>query len=298
MNPEQPNNPTDPSLQPQVNPGQVTQPGAQPATISAQPVAVPPPQPFTPPPPQSVATEQQPTVTQPQLISQQPANFVAQPAAGTTGAPPASPKSKKKLVIAGIVVLVVLVLAGSAFALTQKKDASSSNPQKAADSHTPTEHASDSADDKVKEEEPAAQTELAINKLVGGDLGNTVTVTKMVRNFSDSDLESDEEGVLVEVKVETDGSYTGTPGESSFRLIIDGEEYRTAYLIGDTDMTKAGFTPFGSQSAKKGAPAVGYLSFAIPKSTKAITFRYHRAETKILGGEKLPAKDFDVVIVQ
>jgi hypothetical protein len=252
---------------------------------------------------------------QPENASNQPtqpaANYgVAQPSSQIPQTPqstsydslayntPMSPpsKSKKSAYIMGTALLIVLLIAGAAYAAMRpnKTSPKSSNTvdTSASSERQPANQATEQAAD-------AKQTETAINKVVATDLGKTTTVTKLIRNFSDEDLESNEEGVLVEVRVESDGTYTSVAGKSSYRLIgDDGKETRTAYLITDTDMSKAGFTPLASTSLKKGQPVTGYLAFAISKGSKKLTFRYHRTETKILGGQTLPAKDFDLVIAQ
>ncbi|MCA9332815.1 DUF4352 domain-containing protein [Candidatus Saccharibacteria bacterium] len=280
MNPDQQE---DANMQNNTNPGQVITPNAP----SSEPTINAPENPVSQSEPVVASEAQSPVnTTMPQPTASP--NPVQQPVVNHKQG-----KSKKPLIIAGVVIFVI-VLGGLAYALTNNKDSKSSS------STSPSIDSVDSLPendvDQEAEEEAAEKSEVVVNKVVGGDLGKTVTVTKVVRNFPDEDIEAGNEGVLVEVKVETDGTYTGTPGESSFRLVIDGEEYRTAYLINDDDITKGGYTPYGNPSAKKDQPVSGFLAFEIPKNSSNVSFRYHRGETKILGGDKLDAKDFDIVI--
>lgn len=196
-----------------------------------------------------------------------------------------------KLLIIGAVVVLVVIVTGVAYSAISKK-----SPKTELSGGQSTTTVPQETPEQKPAEEKAEKSEVAVNKVVGGDLGKTVTVTKIVRNFPDDDIKDGNEGVLVEVRVETDGTYTGTPGRSDFRLVIDGKEYRIAYLITGDDITKGGYLPYDLPTAKKGQPAVGYLAFEIPTKSSNVTFRYHRGETKILGGEKLAAKDFDTVI--
>ncbi len=197
----------------------------------------------------------------------------------------------------GLILLAFFVIAaigGVGYYTLQKSKDKSSTPKRN-DTSAPT------ATSDTKETESntaAAMQEIPVNKSVNNGYGFTITVNKAIRNFQDDDLEANEEGVLVEVTIEADGTYTGTPGKSSFRILADGgSEIKTAYLITGSDLDKAGYTPLPFKSATKGQPVTGFVAYAVPKGSKTLVFRYTRPVSKILGGSSVPEKSFDIKIL-
>lgn len=235
-----------------------------------------------------------PSVIPPQSSSPAPQAFPqsTQPPSNNQFSSLPGSRSKAPLVVAGAI-LGVILLGGIGFALL-----SSSNKKSANTNLTP--RANNILPNQAIEPTPtAAKQEIPINKSIKNNLGLTFTVTKVVRNFPDTDLSPSEEGFLVEVKVESEGSYTGAVGKSDFRILASGgAEIRNAYLITDSDVRAGGYTPLPTQGVKKDQPVIGLVAFTIPKGATKITFRHHQPQTKILGGQTLPAKDFDVVIIE
>jgi hypothetical protein len=258
--PTQPSPPTlDPLADPQSNPSVSPDP-----TLPQQQPKV---DPFTPPP-------KQPSFNDSPIITPSPTN-----------------NKKKIMMIVGGVILLALI-AGAIFALTSKSDPVANDSSALTDRELTTD------EDVVIEETPDSEkTELPLTgKAVTNELGFTVTATKLVRNLSTENKGDDEEVVLLDVSISTDGTYTGGPGATDLRILDEAsKEFRKTYSVPETELTALGYTPLSSTSSPKvGSPNVGYVAFAIPKGSKSLTLRLKQGETKIIGGGTIAAKDFDI----
>lgn len=148
------------------------------------------------------------------------------------------------------------------------------------------------------QEEVAKQETIKVGKSVKNDLGFTVTVDEIIRNYPSEDVREGEEAILLKVTVATDGKYSGTPGESNMRIVVDGEELRTSYLINDDDLEAAGYNVLGyDEKPKEGSSVSGHYPYVIPSDFENIKFRLSQSTTKVLGGEEVPANNFDVDIL-
>lgn len=210
--------------------------------------------------------------------------------------PPMGAKSNKKMfIIAGAVVLVLVVGGVVALSGGKEKSSTSSTPSPSSSSATP------AATQEDKKEEPAATaTTTPINKVLTGDLGLTITATKMTRNFQQKDFaadEPDQEAIVLDFTATSSDGYSLVISKSDFKLVTpDGKEYGYAFVLRDTELTAAGLTPWPGGAVKKGAPVSGVVAFGVPKNSPSLTLRYKQDEIKVIGANArtIPAKNIDV----
>lgn len=208
--------------------------------------------------------------------------------------PVSTPSSGKKLLVPVILVAVIL-LGGAAVAaavlLGSKKTASpsSSNHSASTYSTTPTPTPKPTL-------VPLSATTLS--QVIKANFGISITLQKLVQHYANKEFDQGDEGILVQSKMESDGSYTAYSGRSQFQIVADGKVVNASSRVKAIDLAAAGYPLMPEITLKKGLSASGYWLYAVPIGTKKVTFRFHQAATKILGGSTVPEKNYDVDLVQ
>ena len=153
------------------------------------------------------------------------------------------------------------------------------------------------APEETTESPAAAQTEIAVDQTITDEeYGNTIKITKLVRDFQAPSKTNIPEGggewVLVQLDTTAGDKYSGGI-QGGFTLYSGGELAGTTTGIIDDDMSAAGFTPWEEASA--GEQTTGWVAFQINNRADAYQFQYKRGAAKIIGQDKeIPEKIFSV----
>ena len=266
------------------------------------------PQPQTPmqPPQDIVAPGMQ---TPPQDMNTMSAEPVPQgmgsaPAGGMDGMPPQQqpaakpPKSRKTVLI--VVIVVVLLLVGASVLALVFLNGSSSNST----SPTPPVPEEQVLDETTSptgledETTTAPEETTTINQSKTSPLDYKITVQEMVQNpeVETSSLLSNEALVLLKVKVENTGEYSGGYF-SRFRVSVVDENDKTysATSTLDEDLEAAGYSPtYTFKEIKEGKSAEGYITFIVDNGVTPTAFEYESPKATVIGGDNIPAKTVSI----
>ncbi|QFQ31446.2 hypothetical protein EEW87_015595 [Janibacter melonis] len=123
------------------------------------------------------------------------------------------------------------------------------------------------------------------------ELGNTVEVTKIVRDFASEDFaniaEDGGEIVLVEIDAKAGDEFSGGVN-GPFKLRADGTDSSSTSIV-DDELEAAGMTPFDGPS--RGEEATGWLAFQINTRADSYEFVYTRLAAKVIGSDKTFPKE-------
>lgn len=136
------------------------------------------------------------------------------------------------------------------------------------------------------EEAPESQTLPVTITIVDDVLGDTISVTQMVRDFQPTDsgtavVEDGGEFVLLELDLAAGDQFSGGIQGGWKLLTADGELAGSATTILDEDMEAAGFTPLETPSS--GEAAKGWVAFQVNTRADAYQFEYKRGAAKVIG---------------
>ena len=159
----------------------------------------------------------------------------------------------------------------------------------------------DDSDDNTSNITAEPETKTINKSVTDSELGYTITVKKLVTNVpidADSYYATSSNGyvgVAVEVELKNHSEYTGGLYPSSLGLNVNGDgANRDSSMfkdyIADNSITALG----SSDSAARGTTKTGWLFFYTTDELENLVFRYTRRETKIIGGDTIPAKNFDI----
>lgn len=190
--------------------------------------------------------------------------------------------------LAALAAAAVLTLA--ACGGSDDSESSDSSPAAAESSATtePTEPTGSS-------EAPAAeQTQLKVDETIQDDaMGDTVTITGLVRDFPATSNTAIAEGggewVLVEIDAKSGEKYSGGLSGVFSLYTPDGTLAGASTTIIDADMEAAGFTPFESPDA--GEQGKGWQAFQVNTRADAYQLQYKRLGANVIGSDKtIPTK--------
>lgn len=123
------------------------------------------------------------------------------------------------------------------------------------------------------------------------ELGNTVEVTKIVRDFASEDFaniaEDGGEIVLVEIDAKAGDEFSGGVN-GPFTLRADGTDSSSTSIV-DDELEAAGMTPFDGPS--RGEEATGWLAFQVNTRADSYEFVYTRLAAKVIGSDKTFPKE-------
>lgn len=123
------------------------------------------------------------------------------------------------------------------------------------------------------------------------ELGNTVEVTKIVRDFASEDFaniaEDGGEIVLVEIDAKAGDEFSGGVN-GPFKLRADGTDSSSTSIV-DDELEAAGMTPFDGPS--RGEEATGWLAFQVNTRADSYEFVYTRLAAKVIGSDKTFPKE-------
>lgn len=123
------------------------------------------------------------------------------------------------------------------------------------------------------------------------ELGNTVEVTKIVRDFASEDFaniaEDGGEIVLVEIDAKAGDEFSGGVN-GPFKLRADGTDSSSTSIV-DDELEAAGMTPFDGPS--RGEEATGWLAFQVNTRADSYDFVYTRLAAKVIGSDKTFPKE-------
>lgn len=141
-------------------------------------------------------------------------------------------------------------------------------------------------------------SEEEIGKTINTDLGLSIAVDSMIRDFQIIYPQEGMEIILIKITASISENYNLLLSDSDFTVIADGGELGTTWRVVPRDLRDARIPPFGySRIINEDQPASGYLAFEIPSETTDLIFRYLRPETIVVfGDEALPTKEHDVII--
>lgn len=136
------------------------------------------------------------------------------------------------------------------------------------------------------EEAPESETLPVTITIVDDVLGDTISVTQLVRDFQPTDngsavVEDGGEFVLLELDLTAGDQFSGGIQGGWKLLTADGELAGSATTIVDEDMEAAGFTPLDNPSS--GEAAKGWVAFQINTRADAYQFEYKRGAAKVIG---------------
>lgn len=123
------------------------------------------------------------------------------------------------------------------------------------------------------------------------ELGNTVEVTKIVRDFASEDFANiagdGGEIVLVEIDAKAGDEFSGGVN-GPFKLRADGTDSSSTSIV-DDELEAAGMTPFDGPS--RGEEATGWLAFQVNTRADSYEFVYTRLAAKVIGSDKTFPKE-------
>ncbi|MCK5891345.1 MAG: hypothetical protein P1U38_07025 [Aeromicrobium sp.] len=135
-------------------------------------------------------------------------------------------------------------------------------------------------------EAPESET-LPVSITITDDvLGDTISVTQMVRDFAPSDtgsavVEGGGEFVLLELDLVAGDQFSGGI-QGGWKLVTaDGELAGSATTILDEDLEAAGLTPLDNPSS--GEAAKGWVAFQVNTRADAYQFEYKRQAATVIG---------------
>lgn len=136
------------------------------------------------------------------------------------------------------------------------------------------------------EDAPESETLPVTLTIVDDVLGDTISVTQMVRDFQPTDngtavVEDGGEFVLLELDLVAGDQFSGGIQGGWKLLTADGELAGSATTIVDEDMEAAGFTPLDNPSS--GEAAKGWVAFQVNTRSDAYQFEYKRGAAKVIG---------------
>ena len=147
----------------------------------------------------------------------------------------------------------------------------------------------------------ASGSAVTVNKSFTDDvMGDKATVIKFVRGYQPSAASkskfsalSDEQVVLVDVKVTASTKYYDTFGADSFYLTdTPGGIDQASTTILDDEIKAAGYPPL--PDAETGKTTTGWVVFTPTKDTTRLVLRYKRLAAKASDGTAISAKNFDI----
>jgi len=173
------------------------------------------------------------------------------------------------------------VAVATALALTLTACGSDESDSGTESAPTPTEETSTEAT-----EAPESETLPVSVTIVDDVLGDTISVTQMVRDFASSDagaavIEGGGEFVLLELDLAAGDQFSGGIQGGWKLLTEDGELAGSATTILDEEMAAAGFTPLDAPSS--GETATGWVAFQVNTRSDAYTFEYKRQAATVIG---------------
>jgi hypothetical protein len=149
-----------------------------------------------------------------------------------------------------------------------------------------------------------ADAPIAVNKTITDPLlGDKVVVLKLVRNFpvpATYPAIKDDEIVLVDVTITAGTKYYTSLASGSFRLIPDDTNATgNPTSIAGPEMKTKGYPPLPDAGASTGKTATGWVAFTLArKGSKSLTLRFERLAAQGSDGTRIPAKNFDLVLVK
>lgn len=136
------------------------------------------------------------------------------------------------------------------------------------------------------EEAPESET-LPVSITITDDvLGDTISVTQMIRDFAPTDagsavVEDGGEFVVLELDLVAGDQFSGGIQGGWKLLTADGELAGSATTILDDDLEAAGLTPLDTPSS--GEAAKGWVAFQVNTRADAYQFEYKRGAAKVIG---------------
>lgn len=211
-----------------------------------------------------------------------------------------------RTVTATVAVAVLLTACGggeSESGTTQSASTSSSTSEStpsessASESESPESSETESSETEASESEPGSDAGGEMEEVEVGEsvedpeLGNTVEVTKIVRDFASEDFaniaEDGGEIVLVEIDAKAGDEFSGGVN-GPFKLRADGTDSSSTSIV-DDELEAAGMTPFDGPS--RGEEATGWLAFQVNTRADSYEFVYTRLAAKVIGSDKTFPKE-------
>lgn len=214
--------------------------------------------------------------------------------------PPVKPPKSRKTILIVIIVVVLLLVGASVLALVFMSGSSSNSTTPTPP--VPEEQVLDETTSPtgLEDEITAAPEETTmINQSKTSPLDYKITVQEMVQNpeVETSSLLSNEALVLLKVKVENIGEYSGGYF-SRFRVSVvdENDKSYSATSTLDEDLEAAGYTPtYAFKEVKEGKSVEGYISFIVETGVTPTAFEYESPKATVIGGEKnIPAKTVSI----
>lgn len=129
---------------------------------------------------------------------------------------------------------------------------------------------------------------VAVGETITDDvMGDTITVTQLVRDFVVPDFpgiaEDGGEFVLVEIDAVAGNEFSGGI-QGGFTLLKGGELAGAATTIADDAMTAAGYTPF--EGISSGETGTGWVAFQVNTRADVYELQYKRLAATVIGSDQ------------
>lgn len=175
------------------------------------------------------------------------------------------------------------IVVAAAVALTLSLTACGSDDSDSSTDTSPSPSVEETED--AAEDAPESETLPVTITIIDDVMGDTVTVTQMVRDFQPAEssavVEDGGEFVLLELDLAAGDEFSGGIQGGWKLLTVDGELAGSATSILEDDMAAAGFTPLEEPSS--GEAAKGWVAFQINTRADAYQFEYKRQAAKVIG---------------